>query len=601
MAKHENLHMIYRHKILITLAFIACTPGVIKSMDPPPNRASNKRAFPNETEEYKKKLKEDINARLADLHSEFYANFGQNTKLFFESAARGDTAAFIEAFAKINEPFIMTKKERTVLHIAARYGHLAIVNIILHAYPNFPINAPDCLGRTALSWALESGNVTLACKLHMHGGITKFTRYPAFPHITPAHYAAAEGHADMIPFLIETLKMPLDVQDHRDATPLEYACQRGHLEVARRLLGFGASPTHRGNGGMTALHWAAESGNAAIICQLIANGADVSARSAHQETPAHIAALHNHHHVVRLLHDFGADVSARAQSYTTPLHKAIINDRQETIRELIELGAETISPNNQESYLSLALRRKKNAAVRELLRCGIPLQKDDESSIREAFESHPLLLAAVYGECDKLQILIISSTQEELHEALVFAASQGQKKAVLELLKYGAHYGNAFHSVSHILDRTHLASNMKETYEQIQSILGQQSLTVRTIHYISQNLNIIRGYEDLPPELKMRVLATAYQKLEKAVRTGDEELLTQAIDEGADPFTEIPRRLPFIIQAACFRDQNRAYALIKLFLDRITPRHLPSHIVPWLEYLKTRQQIYNLLAQRIAP
>jgi ankyrin repeat protein len=571
-------------------------------MEQPPNRLLRKRALAIQMDERTKKAKDNPEAIITELRQDFYSHFGQNARLFFESAAMGNADAFVEAFAKINDPFIVTKKGRTVLHIAARYGQLDIVNIVLHARPDFPINLQDCIGRTAFSWALESGKVSLARELLIRGGTWKsFVHYHRFPHLTPLHYAAAEGHANMVTFLIEILKMSPDVHDKRDATPLDYASEQGHLAVVRKLLALGAHVIHSESGHMTALHWAAQSGHKEIVCELIGHDADVNARSVRHETPIHAAAAHNKHAAVRLLYDFGADINAQAQSHTTPLHKAVLNDHQETVRVLIELGANTIPPHNQESYLSLALRRKKYAAVRELLRWGIPLQKDDEHSIRESFHDNPLLLAATYGEYKKLPTLITSSTtQKDLNEALVFAAAQEQKTAVLALLKCGAQSEDAFHVVSHILNRANLASNTKETSQQIQSILNQQSLALRTVHYISQNLQKVPGYQGLPLELKARVLAATHQKFEKAVKTGNAELLTQALNEGADPFLEIPQRLPFVIQAACLKDQNRAYVMVKLLLERKPQEPLPSHVIPWLRYLQARPEIYSLFTQRIA-
>lgn len=65
-----------------------------------------------------------------------------------------------------------------------------------------------------------------------------------------------------------------DPKDNAGYTPLHEACSRGHLEIARILLQYGANHSETALSGIRPLHEAIENGHVEIIRLLISYGAD---------------------------------------------------------------------------------------------------------------------------------------------------------------------------------------------------------------------------------------------------------------------------------------------------------------------------------------
>lgn len=80
-----------------------------------------------------------------------------------------------------------------------------------------------------------------------------------------------------------------DAADPAGLTPLHWAADRGHLQVARLLLARGASVNARDTDGQTPLHYAASCGHTQVALLLVRAGADRGARDADGETPADAA------------------------------------------------------------------------------------------------------------------------------------------------------------------------------------------------------------------------------------------------------------------------------------------------------------------------
>lgn len=65
-----------------------------------------------------------------------------------------------------------------------------------------------------------------------------------------------------------------DPKDNAGYTPLHEACSRGHLEIARILLQYGANHSETALSGIRPLHEAIENGHVEIVRLLISFGAD---------------------------------------------------------------------------------------------------------------------------------------------------------------------------------------------------------------------------------------------------------------------------------------------------------------------------------------
>ena len=85
---------------------------------------------------------------------------------------------------------------------------------------------------------------------------------------TPLHYAALQGHADVVTALLEA-GASVDAVDKQGDTPLHYAAGQGHADVARALLEAGASVRAANQQRKTPLHLAADRGHAEVSTALL--------------------------------------------------------------------------------------------------------------------------------------------------------------------------------------------------------------------------------------------------------------------------------------------------------------------------------------------
>lgn len=95
---------------------------------------------------------------------------------------------------------------------------------------------------------------------------------------TPLHWACERGHADVAVLLIDN-GANFSSQAYDGRTSLHFAAQNNHVPLVERLLAFGVSPDSAAFDGRTALHLAVEANNAEIVEILLGAGADATERT----------------------------------------------------------------------------------------------------------------------------------------------------------------------------------------------------------------------------------------------------------------------------------------------------------------------------------
>ena len=81
---------------------------------------------------------------------------------------------------------------------------------------------------------------------------------------------------------------------------------------------------------MTPLHWACDKGHTEVAMALVDRGADVDAKDGDKEmTPLHIACNKGYKNIALFLLYRGADINALDWSNSTPLHYACIEENME--------------------------------------------------------------------------------------------------------------------------------------------------------------------------------------------------------------------------------------------------------------------------------
>ncbi|XP_051628011.1 ankyrin repeat domain-containing protein 26-like [Manacus candei] len=135
---------------------------------------------------------------------------------------------------------------------------------------------------------------------------------------TPLHLASANGHADVVRYLLRKNSQP-NLADNFKRTALMKAVQQEQEECVAVLLEHGADPNLADADGNTALHLAVLSKNTAVAGLLVEHHAKNDAQNQWGFTPLKLAALQQHEEIVECLVSKAADRHAEGQGERTAL------------------------------------------------------------------------------------------------------------------------------------------------------------------------------------------------------------------------------------------------------------------------------------------
>ncbi|XP_072748034.1 transient receptor potential channel pyrexia [Anoplolepis gracilipes] len=176
----------------------------------------------------------------------------------------------------------------------------------------------------------------------------------------------------------------------------------GHVEIAKALLGKGASVSTCDNDGRTSLHLAACAASVKIVEELLRHGADPHKWDLGKKcTPLHCAASTGCVATVKCLIKSGADVDA-GLSGRSPLHYAVLNNAGDCVEALLQAGA---CPNNPQVYtetpLHVAVSLGNVRCTKLLLNHGADVRVQ-----MGVARSTPLHLAAEEGSAECTRLLL---------------------------------------------------------------------------------------------------------------------------------------------------------------------------------------------------
>ena len=155
-------------------------------------------------------------------------------------------------------------------------------------------------------------------------------------------YAAWEGHDEVIHVFFAHLSFTVEYwQSPEGRAPFSYACQKGHVKVARLLLGARACPDSQDLYGYSVLDHAAWQGRVAMVQLLIKVGPKGSLQSSKGLRALHYAMnsyLPNAEKVVRLLLAEGAGRGLPDGDAMSPLHSAAMKGQTAMVDLLLRAG-----------------------------------------------------------------------------------------------------------------------------------------------------------------------------------------------------------------------------------------------------------------------
>ena len=324
------------------------------------------------------------------------------------------------------------QEKSTLLHIAAFYGQVGVINILLGSGAD--VNICNAKKETALHLTAISGNVEIIKILLDKGMSLDLTNAEGS---TPLHLSATVGNLEATKAFVER-GAPLNNANKYSATPLLLAANKGKLEVFRYLTEIGADINIRYAKGRTALHHAAISGSVEIIKILLDKGMSVDLTEAGDSTPLHISALKGNLEATKLLIKRGAALNNTNKNGHTPLLLAADNGNLEVFRYLTEIGADI---NICYAKGRTALHHAALLGSVEMIK--ILLDKGMSVDLTEAEDSTPLHISALKGNLEAVKLLVersaaLNNTNKNGDTPLMLAEYNGNFEVVHYLQNLGA-------------------------------------------------------------------------------------------------------------------------------------------------------------------
>ncbi|MBV9575822.1 MAG: ankyrin repeat domain-containing protein, partial [Gammaproteobacteria bacterium] len=312
-----------------------------------------------------------------------------NQTLLHYAAAQGleEIVPFLMAF-RLLKIDARDKVGATPLFIAVKYGHEKMVDMLLlyKANASIPLLLDDSnrafkMLDTPLHIAAMTGRKAIVESLlnHVHVNLYCLENYTAL------HYAAREGHVDIIELLINKKAHVNARSSVVGITPLLCAIKRKQIETVKLLLTHYADTTLNvlWNYGIltrmdAALHAAVKTGCIEIVAAILNDNANVNLLCLKNNTALHYATSLGDVNIVKLLAEKGANLNARNMEGMTPLHNAIEAGHIEIVAALLDAGADkNILNAENESPFTLALESHRDDIAKLLMEKGALVNKKD--------------------------------------------------------------------------------------------------------------------------------------------------------------------------------------------------------------------------------
>ncbi|KAK4741866.1 hypothetical protein SAY87_025454 [Trapa incisa] len=193
----------------------------------------------------------------------------------------------------------------TALYVAAEYGHVELVRVMISHYDLADAGIKARNGFDAFHIAAKQGNLdVLRVLLEVHPELSMTVDAT---NATALHTAATQGHIAAVSLLLEAGRALVAISKSNGKTALHSAARNGHLEVVRALLG--AEPamvTRTDKKGQTALHMAAKGQNNGVVLELIeADRSSINMVDTKGNCPLHIASRKGRAEIVKMLLEYG--------------------------------------------------------------------------------------------------------------------------------------------------------------------------------------------------------------------------------------------------------------------------------------------------------
>uniref|UniRef100_A0A8C4YT27 Uncharacterized protein n=1 Tax=Gopherus evgoodei TaxID=1825980 RepID=A0A8C4YT27_9SAUR len=329
-----------------------------------------------------------------------------NAVSIFDAAAKGDLSDLAKVLKK-NNINAVNASDKTLLHIAAANGHVAIIEYLINK--GAKLDVKDKKGRTPMHRAAEKGQDD-AVKVLLQAGAYIYSLDKEAK--TPLHLAAQTHHTHILKRILkEEARCYKDQQNF-----LHMAALKDESNLAQMLLKNGAPVDAKDEKGQTALGYAISQGFDKTVKVLLEAGASIDSNI------IDVAFNNNKQSIFTIL---GTDINARNEMQYTPLLMACEMGKTEIAEVLIAKGAslEERMPNSN-TVLHLAVQAEAVSITNLLLHKGM------NANITSQGEQTPLHVAAFHNKGSIVDILInagakINAVTKELVTPLHVASQRG--------------------------------------------------------------------------------------------------------------------------------------------------------------------------------
>lgn len=209
------------------------------------------------------------------------------------------------------------------------------------------------------------------------GAVVKTNKRPGKK--TPLHAAAQHGHTEVIEWLIEDHKCPVDVPDFSLMRPLHYAAMKGKTTVCKMLIRLGASPHEKDTAEYTCMHFAAQHGYEETLEVLKRAGGDVNGRDKAGHTPMMLAALKGKAAAVEWLLNNGGDKFCKQQQEATAYDFALRRKHKSVIALLEGKPAKVVTQASRQHAESILQAEVAKEPVKIPASVGATKSDEDDS------------------------------------------------------------------------------------------------------------------------------------------------------------------------------------------------------------------------------
>ncbi|KAF8388937.1 hypothetical protein HHK36_025620 [Tetracentron sinense] len=291
-----------------------------------------------------------------------------------ETVLRGDVPAFLDLIQE-DENIVgetIGGSLNTVLHLAAKFGHLELASEIVKLSPAM-VSSENYRMETPLHEACREGHVDVV-KLLLENN--PWVAYKVNLHNESVLFVASRrGQFDVVKHFLNSYSRLLMLEDDRLRTPLHASVSAGHKgDLSRLSSPFGRTFLWRGDLlGCSPLHLACKKGHLDITRELLRLDPNLSSLQDNDgRTPLHWAAMKGHVSIIDAIFSISlGSAEMLTKQGEMVLHLAVKNNYYETIKYLVEKLNITklmnMANNDGNTILHLATARKLNTMITYLV------------------------------------------------------------------------------------------------------------------------------------------------------------------------------------------------------------------------------------------